>query len=407
MLIGIDDTDSLSGMCTTYIAKKICDEIKIEGYPRLVRLNPNIPFKTRGNGAIALKTKEEWERVRRVVTQIVREFSRVEDKRTNPGVVFVSESSANTKILTSFYSRVVSQLVSIREAEEIAKKIGAQVFRLNNGRGIVGALAALGFNKKEKTYELIAYRVPKNYGRKRLIDSESVFRMNEKFYPKVFDSIDAEKRKVLIAPHGKDPVFCGIRGKSPEYVSGAWKMVKPLEEIESTIVFETNQATDDHLRKKKISQVRPYDCAMVEGVIGSVPKVIEGGHVVFALSDESGRIDCAAYQQTGCFRGVVSGLLPGDVVVACGGIGRYVGTLNLEKLFVVGLIEVSEFVVPKCCGKKMTSAGKNKGFKCRKCHKKVSQTEIKSRKLSRKLKKGGYEVPPRARRHLSKPLALV
>ena len=55
--IGVDDTDSLKGMCTTYLATELIRELTEEhdliGYPRLVRLNPNIPWKTRGNGAIA------------------------------------------------------------------------------------------------------------------------------------------------------------------------------------------------------------------------------------------------------------------------------------------------------------------------------------------------------------------
>jgi len=58
--IGIDDTDSKEGGCTTYICytivrKLIENGIDIIGYPRLVRLNPNIPWKTRGNGAVAIR----------------------------------------------------------------------------------------------------------------------------------------------------------------------------------------------------------------------------------------------------------------------------------------------------------------------------------------------------------------
>src|SRR2546427_234208 len=56
--IGVDDTDSLRGMCTTFLATEIVRDLTADfdliGYPRLVRLNPNIPWKTRGNGAICL-----------------------------------------------------------------------------------------------------------------------------------------------------------------------------------------------------------------------------------------------------------------------------------------------------------------------------------------------------------------
>jgi len=58
--IGIDDTDSPDGMCTTYLACHIIDKLKevgieIVGYPRLIRLNPFARFKTRGNGGVAFK----------------------------------------------------------------------------------------------------------------------------------------------------------------------------------------------------------------------------------------------------------------------------------------------------------------------------------------------------------------
>src|SRR2546422_10504363 len=56
--IGVDDTDSLRGMCTTFLATEIVRDLTgdfdLIGYPRLVRLNPKIPWKTRGNEAICL-----------------------------------------------------------------------------------------------------------------------------------------------------------------------------------------------------------------------------------------------------------------------------------------------------------------------------------------------------------------
>lgn len=58
--IGIDDTDSPDGMCTTYLASQIINKlhdngIDIIGYPRLIRLNPFAKFKTRGNGGVSFK----------------------------------------------------------------------------------------------------------------------------------------------------------------------------------------------------------------------------------------------------------------------------------------------------------------------------------------------------------------
>ena len=62
--IGFDDTDSRKGMCTTYLAYKIVNDLKkfnVEflDYPRLVRFNPNIPWKTRGNGAVGISIRSK------------------------------------------------------------------------------------------------------------------------------------------------------------------------------------------------------------------------------------------------------------------------------------------------------------------------------------------------------------
>src|SRR5947208_16115507 len=57
--IGVDDTASLRGMCTTFLAAELVRGLTMDfeliGYPRLVRLHPTIPWKTRGNAAVCLR----------------------------------------------------------------------------------------------------------------------------------------------------------------------------------------------------------------------------------------------------------------------------------------------------------------------------------------------------------------
>jgi len=60
--IGIDDTDSPKGMCTTFLSYEIVkflekQKVEMLDYPSLIRFNPNIPWKTRGNGAVRLTIK--------------------------------------------------------------------------------------------------------------------------------------------------------------------------------------------------------------------------------------------------------------------------------------------------------------------------------------------------------------
>lgn len=408
MWIGIDDTDSLKGGCTTQIASKICAKFKVKKHPWLIRLNPNIPYKTRGNGAVAINITSNTEEAKKFTLNLVKKEGHISDRKTNPGVVFISQlTTQDKKKLGDFYSNAVSRLVDIGDAEEIASSLPAEAHKFKNGRGIIGALAAVGAAAsgvlKDKTYELIAYREDSSSGLRK-IDMNSVIRMNDATYPRTYDNIDSETGRVLINPRGKDPVFCGIRGETPADVERAWGMIKPLENISFVRVFATNQGTDSHIRHKNISDIRPYDCVSFDGVIVEQSKTITGGHVFFRVSDGTGSVWCAAYKPTGGFRDVARSLCIGDYVRCLGGVGKYPGTVNLEKICILRVAPVFSRVIPFCCGRKMTSAGRASGLKCRVCHRRISCGDVPVIPAARILSEGWYEVPPRSRRHLSKPL---
>jgi tRNA(Ile2)-agmatinylcytidine synthase len=55
----------------------------------------------------------------------------------------------------------------------------------------------------------------------------------------------------------------------------------------------------------------------------------------------------------------------------------------------------------------MKSAGKAKGYKCPRCGAKVADAPKEKVEILRNLQEGFYEVPPSARRHLSKPLVRI
>ena len=75
MIIGIDDTDSPLGMCTTYLgavlARRLIHERMQVREAKLVRLNPNVTFKTRGNAAIALDVAGDPDKAFRVACATV------------------------------------------------------------------------------------------------------------------------------------------------------------------------------------------------------------------------------------------------------------------------------------------------------------------------------------------------
>ena len=320
--IGIDDTDSASkGMCTTYLGAKVLrfllgKKAMLLDYPLLVRLNPNIPFRTRGNGAVCLRfeaTPKVFAEVKDFALGLVARDSVLDDEKTNPGVVFLQGSVPRE--LKAFYSRALHEVLEVGEAERLCSSVGVEFHKFKNGRGIIGALAAVGAELKNSdyTFEFLAYRFPENCGRKRKYGLESVTSMNEAFADSTFANI--YKKKPRLFPAGKDPVFCGVRGETPEAVARAFKALELNEELDFGVVWRSNQGTDAHLNVgvKTAAMASPFTEAKIHGVVAAKPEYYGSNpgkrHVRFALSDESGRIECVAYAPTREFRSAAAALL--------------------------------------------------------------------------------------------------
>jgi len=418
--IGIDDTDSKDGMCTTYVGALVVDRLrklgaKIIDFPRLIRLNPNWKLKTRGNCAVALNVEVQEQKVlgiKNMVLKTVEELAELDHDTTNPGVVFYQSEKIPVK-LKAFSKKVIQDTVTIEEADALARDIGAEVHKFKLGRGIIGGLAAIGNTlEKDWTFELIAYRVPEKWGSKRMIDAASVVEMNSKTFPETFDNLDKSTGEIRITPHTPCPILYGIRGESAEVTVKAQKFVKEMEPIERIVIYKTNQGTDEHLRRARISEAMPNWSVIVDGEVCEKPRVILGGHVIFKICDGTGKIDCAAYEPTRQFREVVKKLVVGDKVRACGGMKEKPElplTINLEKIAILKLAPALKKVNPICkiCGRRMKSEGKDKGYSCKKCKIRLPPKAAKILKMPRDVTVGAFEVPPRARRHLAKPLIRV
>ncbi len=408
MIIGLDDTDSKEGMCTTYLAAVLIEKLmvlgRIEGYPLLVRLNPNIIYKTRGNAALAipieLKRIEDAGTVRKLVIDLVEEMAEFCAENTNPGVVFIEDTSEDMKKeLAGFSLRAVQDVLEIHEAEELLLRYGISHIGFKNKRGLIGALAAGGFaltGFPDYTYELIAYREKKRWGTPRMIDEDSVWEAAAQ--PDTWDTVDHENRRIVFAPHSPDPILFGIRGKSEPAVRLAFSFIRS-EPVERYVVYMTNQNTDMHLIKGRISDVLNCRSYILEGTVSKSPKTIKGGHVIFEISDGFAAIECAAFEPTKGFRSIIRQLRPGDAVTVYGSVKD--GTLNLEKLRLTALNQ-NELRNPICCGKRMKSMGRGQGKRCEKCGVKMEEQVVET--IKRYISTGFYEVPPSARRHLSKPL---
>jgi tRNA(Ile2)-agmatinylcytidine synthase len=413
--VGFDDTDSLAGGCTTYLASLAIDAMlrdfgaRFVDYPLLVRLNPNIPWKTRGNGAVCLRAEVPGERVdelKRCVIGILEAHSHMGANGTDPAVVF--SDGAVDDDFEDFYDDALRKVIGVGDALRFADEKGCEVHAYGTKRGVVGCLAAIGSRLGgDHTFELISYRDREHLGRTRLLDLASVFEMDARAHG-TFNNLDPETGRILIAPHGYDPVLMGIRGESPLAVLEAFREVRCLEPVERWMIFRSNQGTDAHLPSvpAEIASVGAYESVCIDGSVDGRPRRIPGGHVLFTMGDRTGEIECAAYEPTGSLRELASALLPGDRVRVYGGVrlmddGSH--TLNVEKLQVVELGRTLLYRPPICprCGIRCDSSGLRQGYRCRKCGlwRKWPERHAPDRRIS----VGTFIPPPRAHRHLTKP----
>ena len=422
-VIGLDDTDSRTqGMCTTYLAARVAESIVDAGgqvtRTLLVRLNPAVKHKTRGNAALAIHTDLPVADATGIAVEQIESLAVDTDARTSPGLVVADDSSETVPdAVTDFAARAMCDQLSLATAVGIADAVGYEHRGWAGesgvvGRGRIGALAAVGawtaFD--EWTYEQIAYREFDRCGSPRGVDLDSVFAAADRGYPTVWDTVDREAGQAVCVPNAPGPILYGIRGDDPDAVARVADAIDS-ETVERTRCFVTNQGTDLHLQAGTLGSLHDGVAYRVDGVVTEPPETREGGHVFFTLSssesddaDDTGSeatADCVAFEPTKRFRERVRSLRAGDRLTVCGEYSD--GTIKLEKFAVRELCR-TERVTPTCgdCGRRMKSAGRGQGYRCRDCG--TSAPGKATRQIDRALEQGWYEVPPSARRHIAKPL---
>lgn len=409
--VGIDDTDSIKGMCTTFLAYKIVDHLKDKkveflDFPRLVRFNPNIPWKTRGNGAVSLKFKtKNPQKIKQTIKSFVKKYSDTKNG-ANPGLVFF-ENNEIPKNLVDFSKKALWKLISRSELKQFAKKNNLETFTIGNGQGLVGAIGAIGYEFSDHTYELLAYRKKSHFGKPRKIVDDTVKTMQEKTFPNTFNSFDTQKRRVLITPRGPDPVFYGIRGENQTSLLNASKMITTKEQLSGFMIFQSNQGTGDHLKNKiNPSKLEPYSSGHVTGIISSEPRIIKGGHVFFEIDSEGTKITCAIYKPSGLTK-YAKKLTIGDKIKIGGGVRKsskkHGRVINVEFIDIIKLVPKIIESNPLCvnCKKRMKSKGINQGFECIKCGSSSKARSVET--VTREIKKELLIPVVSGHRHLTRP----
>ncbi|QLH79910.1 DUF1743 domain-containing protein [Halosimplex rubrum] len=408
-VIGLDDTDSRErGMCTTFVAATLAERVEAAGASVdrrvLARLNPGVEHKTRGNAALAVHTDLDPKRARELAVEHL-DLAETADPRTNPGVVVApGEPSAVPDAVAAFARDAVRDYHDIDDAVALADRAGYEHAHAGNGRGRIGALAAVGAWRAfdDWTCECISYRERDRWGTDREVDRESVFAAADAASPDAWDTVDRGEGYPVCVPRTPCPILHGIRGDDSSTVRGVAEAIDG-EPVASRALFVTNQGTDAHLRRvdgfADASEGRAY---RVDGKVVAEPETREGGHVFAALRSADGETaEVAAFEPTKRFRDRVRALRVGDRLTVCGEVSD--GTLKLEKFAVRELVR-TEPANPECpdCGRSMGSAGAGQGYRCRDCG--TSADGKVAVPVERDIERGWYEVPPCARRHVAKPL---
>lgn len=374
------------------------EKVKLLDFPYLVRLNPNIPWKTRGNASIGIRVKSnrELEEILEIIwnksTEYTEKISKSKKYNRKPGIAI-----ASSHVDQWFYEKAVKDVIPLGLAYDFAQKKG--IF-IRGDRGIIGSIAALSYIPRNFTYELITYRPAYEWEKDtREIDFDSVIKYDELYFPNTFANVDYIKKNILIVPHGNDPILYGIRGTSILPLLDGLNIIRTTDKIEMAMLFKTNQGTDSHILQ---SGKYPYQTTELLGKVEKI-EIKQGGDVILMLN---GNI-VIIYKETGELNLASKMLREGDLIKVIGAIKPSVEYGKIIEAERIEIIELNNKVLrnPRCpkCNEGTESLGKGKGFRCKKCGYKFFRDKVEV-EIERELSIGIYQT--RYYRHLTRPLHL-
>ncbi len=387
--LGLDDTDSLKGGCTTEVLFRLLNDLPDDvsfRTPRLVRLWPFAKQRTRGNAAVAVEliTENEsellihldqwWQQHIESLKGVLGTSDHSERTQypADPGMIWTSESMTDE----AFYKSAVSSEIELQNVPEVTRYWG--------GNGRIGATAAVLWPATQCTYEAIAWRSNEAEGRRQLdeVALAEVEDLKDTFLcrnPKLGTS--------LLAPRGNSPVLFGIRSWTKDGAQHALDILEQGNDTEPTkgsLVFQTNQATGDHLEVPVEAYVRSKS-------------ILKKGHVVLETTQGT----WMAFRQSGHIALLSQWVIKGDLLIG-NGLRDEDDVLHLELLKVKK--SISEQKRPLCvrCNKSMKSMGKNQGLRCKRCNLTSDRGWVEVERIPPF--QNWVQPPPSSRRHLSKPL---
>ncbi|HEV2448972.1 MAG TPA: DUF1743 domain-containing protein [Thermoplasmata archaeon] len=429
--VGIDDTDSPEGGCTTFTLTELlrCARghgAELIGHPRLVRLNPNAPGKTRGNAALSARfgrgagparpigqldgkpvlaypkggplprpresefLEAAWDAVRRT--------SAYPAPHTDPALV-----ATHRQLPADLYWEAVRGQLSSRVVRQFLESQLADFRYLGSDSGLVGAAAAISWPGAHPTWELIAYRRAGRSGPREGPTPGSIALLESR-YPELFQCRDRRTRRVLVSPHTPCPILLGLRATRPERLPKALHALE-TEPVDRWVIYRSNQGTGDHLLDRPFAELAPYDSARVTGRVLEAPRVRAGGHWIVPIT-EDGRgpgLECIAFEPTKTLPRIVRRLTVGDRVRVWGGLGEG-PPFRIEGIEVLSTgPRRTPAPLSRCrdCRARLRSRGTGRGYRCSGCGREYPP-EIRGRRAGAVAPaRGAYHPTPSARRHLA------
>jgi len=388
--LGLDDTDSLKGGCTTEVLYRLIQSLPQHvgvGQARLVRLWPFARRRTRGNAAVAveLSTSDEpallafldeyWVNHLLPLKGVVEESEHSEREQypSDPGMVWFTDKINDEE----FYRRGLRGELFLEQLPIPNHSWG--------GHGRIGATLAVLWPAKRTTFEAIAWRESTNKNPRQLDQNamNDIEEMAESFLCR-----DERLGTSLLAPRGASPVLFGIRTWTQDAANEALELLLNAPETEATsgsMVFETNHATNDHLDEPIEIRVEKVE-------------ILKGGHTLI----HSGEHRCVAFKESGEIARICQQLQPHDIL-ECNGLMAPDRSIHIEVLRIRHLVTNQNRPSCPTCEKALSSMGVNQGLRCKKCG---FKTEDAWTETHRDLPRNQWIQPPASsRRHLAKPLA--
>ena len=144
LILGIDDTDTKEKGATWVLGLNLAREIPVGIFlsHKIVQLNPHAPQKTTNCASTGLSFAMRPEEMRRAIDWSKEYVSK--NTYSDQTSVTVFEGLTVPKRLAKYGVDAKESILSISDAEHVAKECGVEMHEITGRRGVIGALAAIG-----------------------------------------------------------------------------------------------------------------------------------------------------------------------------------------------------------------------------------------------------------------------